>query len=112
MVSGDISSVVCRRNCARERRPCFILQCRKALTSCLNFLGSQVRLGEVLGGLCVSGGSKGHMVAAWSMCFERKVLNWEARVSRSLVEAVAGDVLRIAACGVAVWLKRSCVLVW
>jgi hypothetical protein len=51
------------------------------------------------------------MVAAWSMWFERSVVNWEARVSKSSVEAVAGDVLRIAACTAAVWLMRSRVLV-
>jgi hypothetical protein len=71
-----------------------------------------VKLGAVLGGLCVLGGSKGHVVAAWPMWFERRVVNWEARVSRSSVEAVAGDALRTAACSVAVWLIRSGVLVW
>jgi hypothetical protein len=46
------------------------------------------------------------MVAAWSIRFERSVVNWEARASRSSVEAVAGDMLRIAACSVAVWFMR------
>jgi hypothetical protein len=47
------------------------------------------------------------MVAAWSMWFERRFVNREVRVSRSSVEAVAGDVLRIPACSVAVWLMRQ-----
>jgi hypothetical protein len=82
-----------------------------ALTSRLDFFRSQATLGEVLRGLFVLGGNKGHMVAAWSMWFERRFVNWEAIVSRSSVEVFAGDVLRIAACSVAVWLMRSCVLV-
>jgi hypothetical protein len=41
---------------------------------------------------------------------ERRVVTCEARVSRSLVEAVDGGVLRMAACSEAVWLTRSGVL--
>jgi hypothetical protein len=37
------------------------------------------------------------MVEAWSIWFEKRVVIWDARVSRLSMEAVAGDLLRIAA---------------
>jgi hypothetical protein len=52
------------------------------------------------------------MVAAWSMRLERRVVNCEARVSRSSVEAVDEGVLSIAAWRVAVKLMRAGVMFW
>jgi hypothetical protein len=52
------------------------------------------------------------MVAAWSMWFERRIVNCEDRVSRSFDEAVGDCVLSMAAWREAVWLMRSGVLVW
>jgi hypothetical protein len=54
-------------------------------------------VGGGVGSLGFFGGSCGHMVAAWSMWFERRVVNCEARVSRSSVEAVDEGVLSMAA---------------
>jgi hypothetical protein len=50
---------------------------------------------------------RGQTTAAWSMWLERRVVNCEARVYRSSVEAVDGGVLKMAACREAVWLMRS-----
>jgi hypothetical protein len=50
------------------------------------------------------------MVAAWSLWFERRVVNCEARRSRSSVEAVDEGVLSMAAWREAVWMIRSDVL--
>jgi hypothetical protein len=55
---------------------------------------------------------RGQTAAAWSMWLERRVVNCEARVFRSSVEAVDGGVLRMAACREAFWLIRSGVLFW
>ena len=57
-------------------------------------------------------GRRGQTVAAWSMCWERSVVNCEARVSRESGEADVHDVLRISAWMVAVRLIRSGVLNW
>ena len=56
------------------------------------------------------GGRRGHMVAAWSICWESMVVNFEARASRVSVEAVEGGVLIISAWREAVWLVREGVL--
>jgi hypothetical protein len=50
------------------------------------------------------------MVAAWSMWWERSVMNCEARMSRVSGEAVDGGVLSMAAWREAVWLIREGVL--
>ena len=56
------------------------------------------------------GGRRGHTVAAWSICWESSVVNFEARVSRVSGEAVEGGVLIISAWREAVWLIREGVL--
>jgi hypothetical protein len=55
-------------------------------------------------------GKRGHTVATWSMCWERSVVNCEARVSRVSGEAEVCGVLIMAAWREAVWLIRSGVL--
>jgi hypothetical protein len=52
------------------------------------------------------------MVAAWSICWESSVVNFEARVSRESGEAVEGGVLIISAWRETVWLIREGVLFW
>ena len=51
-------------------------------------------------------------MAAWSMCWERSVVNCEARVSRVSGEAEVCEVLSISAWRAAVWLMGSGVLDW
>jgi hypothetical protein len=76
------------------------------------FFESKGVSGFVFGGRCSVGGRMGQMVAAWSKWLERRVVNCEARESRSSVEAVDEGVLKMAACREAVWLMRSGVLCW
>jgi hypothetical protein len=52
------------------------------------------------------------MVFAWSMWFERRVINCESGVSESSLEALDESVLSMGAWREAVWLTRSGVLVW
>jgi hypothetical protein len=80
--------------------------------SLLDSLVSQGVSGGAFEGRGFFGGRRGHMAAAWSMWLERRVVNCEARVFRSSVEAVEGGVLRMAVCKEAVWLMRSGVLCW
>jgi hypothetical protein len=50
MVSGDSSSVVCRRDFARERGAWFLLQRRRALTSRLDFFWEPSEVGKGIRG--------------------------------------------------------------
>jgi hypothetical protein len=81
----------------------------ESLSEVTGFLGSQ-EVSREPRGRGFSRGSWGHMVAAWSMCCERRVVNCEVRVSRSSVEAADDGVLSMVAWSEAVWLMRSCVL--
>ena len=76
------------------------------------FLESQVGLMVEVVGRGFFGGRRGHMVAAWSICWESSAVNFEARVSRVSGEAMEGVVLRISAWREAVWLIREGVLRW
>jgi nitrate reductase gamma subunit len=68
--------------------------------------------GKEFGVRIIYGGSCGlNIVAALSMWFERRVVNRDARVSRSFVVAVGASVLSLSACREAVWLIKSGVLV-
>jgi hypothetical protein len=69
------------------------------------FFESQGVSGFVFGGRRVFGGRMGQMVAVWSKWLERRVVNCEARVSRSSVVVVDEGVLRMAACREAVSTK-------
>ena len=73
---------------------------------------SQVGSRDAWGGRGFLSGRRGQTVAAWSMCWERSVVNCEARVSRVSGVAEVYEVLRISAWRVAVWLMRSGVLDW
>jgi hypothetical protein len=50
---------------------------------------SQVVSGDVFGGRGFFERSWGHIVAAWTIWFERRVVNCEARVSRSCVDVLS-----------------------
>ena len=76
------------------------------------FLDSQVGLMDEVVGRGFFGGRRGHMVAAWSICWESSAVNFEARVSRVSGEALEGVVLRISAWREAVRLIREGVLRW
>ena len=76
------------------------------------FLASQVGSRDDWGGRSVLAGRRGQTVAAWSICWESRVVNCEARVSRVSGEVEVCDVLRISAWRAAVWLMRSGVLDW
>jgi hypothetical protein len=72
---------------------------------------SQVLSREVLvGGLGFFGGSWAQMAVTWSKWIERRVVNYEAMVSRSSVKAVDGVVLSVAEWREAVWLISSGVM--
>jgi hypothetical protein len=71
------------------------------------FLFSEVGSRDEEVGRDFFGGRRGHMVAAWSICWESSVVNFEARVSRVSGEAVEGGVLIISAWREAVWLIRE-----
>jgi hypothetical protein len=61
------------------------------------FFESQGVSGFVFGVRGLFGGRMGQVVAAWSKWLERRVVNCEARVSRSSGEVVDEVVLRMAA---------------
>jgi hypothetical protein len=52
------------------------------------------------------------MVIAWSMWFERSVVNCKARATRSSMEAMDEGVLSMATWREAVWFMRSGVPAW
>jgi hypothetical protein len=109
---GHVVGIVWRRDWARGKGPRLVLQQRRVLMRLRVCFGSQVLLGEVLKVRGCFGGSWGQIFAAWSMWFEKRERNCEARLSRSSVEAVDEVVLSMAAWREVVWLMRSGVLVW
>ena len=58
------------------------------------------------------GSRRGHMVAAWSICWESSAVNFKARVSRVSGEDMEEVVWRSSAWREAVWLIREGVLRW
>jgi hypothetical protein len=80
------------------KRTAFSVAASEGLTVFRGFFEGQRVSGGAYGGLGFLGGRRDQMAAALSMWLVRRVVKCEARVSRSLVEAVDGGVLRMAAC--------------